>query len=426
MSHRNNDHAYFENEQGTQVPNEKLYFNKFRELGEPYNHHEDLSNFLDSAIRPQQRQPQIIPREFQGKSSRYDFYIGQKTWRALQRPSPPLLKVSLLFGVERDLDNLGLRYYFEQVEDRVLINIPGREGVRWSIGITGLEDVSRGITVNQVKHFLDRIGIQNMPYKITTLAAYSTGYSSLNQTVNEDLIPLQDVETVVYYDCVYRADKPPIPSGEAPVTLSAAETNNGPDEVDASHNGSAFNTQRARKRLLDATSNNVNLVAYMATPGGSPLYKNSTISGSQYTVDIPTRIDLRAATPGSPVTLMECLFALTITRCLAYAQKEGQVNDTEVPTTFKELRAGLPDRGQIASSTATLRAKPGFSPATTLLDWGRANAAKVKTAQKDIDAALKLISSRELMYVGGYPTPSNAGGALHAALLPEFGWEFLL
>jgi hypothetical protein len=231
----------------------------------------------------------------------------------------------------------------------------------------------------------------------------------------------------VYYDCVYRADKPPLPKGETPVALSAAETNNGADEIDASHNGSAFNTQRARKRLLDATSNNVNIVAYLATSGGSPLYKNSTISGPQYTVDIPTKIDLRAATPGSPVSSMECLFALIITRCLAYAEIEGQVNPTEVPKSFKDLRAVLPQRGEVASSTATLRAKPGFSPTTTLLDWGRANAANVKTAQGAVDAAIKLITERELMYVGGtYPGVTNPGGALHAALLPEFGWEFLL
>ncbi|HYU31889.1 MAG TPA: hypothetical protein VEW48_06980 [Thermoanaerobaculia bacterium] len=424
MSHRNYDHAYFENEQGTKVPGENLYFNKFRELGKPWNQNVDLTNYLDPSLRTQ-LQPQVIPRQSQGMASRYDFYIGQKTWNALARSPPPVLKVTLLFGVERDLDNLGLRYYFEQVEDRVLINIPGREGARWNIGISGLVDSSLGIVTNQVQDFFNLIGFTS-PYTITTLAAYSTGYGGLNQTVNEGLIPLKDVETVVYYDCVYRADKPALPSGEAPVALSAAETNNGADEIDASHNGSAFNTQRARKKLLDATSNNVKIVAYMATTGGSPLYKNPTISGPQYTVDIPTKIDLRAATPGSPVTLVECLFALTITRCLAYAEIEGQVNAREVPASFKDLRAGFPQRGQVASSTATLAAKPGFSPTTTLLDWGRANAAKVKTAQKDIDAAIKLISDRELMYVGGYPGPTNVAGALHAALLPEFGWEFLL
>src|SRR5437763_1790690 len=323
MRHRNYEHAYFENEQGSKVPSENLYFNKYREAGVPWNLTDDLSNFLDPAIRPQQRQPQAIPKEFQTLRSRYDFYISKKTWDNVQRAlaanaPPPTLKISLLFGVGQDLDNLGLRYYFEQVDDRVLINIPGLEGMRWNIGITGLEDASQGITTNQVKFFLDASGLKGVPFKITTLAAYSTGYGCLSQSVTEGLLPLQDIETVVYYDCVYRADKPPLPKGEAPVTLSAAETNSGPDEKDADHNGSAYNTQRARQRLLDATANRVNLVAYMATFGGSPHYLHSSIIGNpQYTVDFPTKIDLRTAVAGSPVTLAECLFALTLTRCLA-------------------------------------------------------------------------------------------------------------
>jgi hypothetical protein len=171
----------------------------------------------------------------------------------------------------------------------------------------------------------------------------------------------------------------------------------------------------------------------MATTAGSPRYSRPTVAtGNQYTVDFPTRIDLRANTPGSSVSFRESLFALALTRCLAFAQIDGQIRSTDVPRVFSDLAAVLPARGQVASSTATLRAKPGFSPATTLLDWGRANSAKVKLAQSQVAPAVKLISDHELMYPAprgnsiSYPSPGNEEGALHAALLPEFGWEFLL
>jgi len=40
--------------------------------------------------------------------------------------------------------------------------------------------------------------------------------------------------------------------------------------------------------------------------------------------------------------------------------------------------------------------------------------------------AVRLVSGHKLMYPQGYPAPGNEAGVLHASLLPEFGWEFLL
>ena len=437
MTSRSISHAWFDNERGTQVPGESLFLNKFRQLGLPWNYHENLKNYLDPATRPQQRQPQSMPSSAANELERFDIYVGQKTKkriddaRAASQPLPNL-KVSILWGVGSDLDNLGLRYYFEQVNDRVLVNVSGKEAPRWNIGISGLSDSSRGIDVNQVGYLFSKVGMNDVPRKISVLAAYSTGYGGLVQSVNESLLPLADVETVLFYDCTYRTDKPIALPADGPVVLSAEETNSGGDEVDKSgHAGSAFNTQRARARLKRAMGNTGKFVAYMATSGGSPLYLHPTTANKQqYTVDFSTRIDLRAPTPGSPVTFVQSLFALVLTRVLGYALTDGQVTVREVPQPFRSLAAVLPARGQVASTSATLVAKAGFSPATTLLDWGKTNKIAVLEANKQIVPAIQLISARGLMYPLSsgftYPSPGNEGGALHAGLIPEFGWEFLL
>lgn len=430
MKNRRAAHAYFEDEQGSPVKNENLHLNWFKESGRPLNYETKWSNPLDPTKR-KQVQPQDVPGEKQGQSFVYQSYVGMATWERIQEAmargnTPPELKITLLWGAGNqnggDIDASGLRYFLEKVEDRMLIEIPGEESPRINIGITGLFDPTRGIYVNQVASFLRASELKDVPYRITTLAAYSTGYGGLNQSVNEDLLPLKDVEAIVYFDCLYRADRPPLPAGVAPPRLSATEQNSGPDEYDPGHAGSAYNTRRAIDKVLAANSK-AKVVAYAATPGGSPRYLQG---GSHYVVDVPLLIDLRSAAAGSAVTPTEALFALSITRCLDFAEKEGLVSSSEVPATFKSLRAGLLPRGEIASSQETLKAKPGFLPQTTLLDWGNLYAAKVKAAQRDVIAAVKLISDHELIWPGGYPSPSNPGGVLHAAVLSEFGWEYLV
>ena len=158
--------------------------------------------------------------------------------------------------------------------------------------------------------------------------------------------------------------------------------------------------------------------------GGSPKYRNpSTSDKNQYAVDFPIKIDLRAASPGFPVSLQESFFALVLTRYLSYARIDGQVGLNEIPKVFNDLMKDLPRRGQIASKLSTLVRKPGFDPTTTLLDWGKTHEGLVKKANTESGTVIRLISDRELMYPGGYPSASDPGGILHAGLLPEFGWE---
>jgi len=456
---RDYENAYFEDEKGSPVPNDDLFKNKFKEsTAKSLNFHEDLENYLDPDVRIQ-RQPLKIPQGFEKRKSRYDIYIGSKTLKKVKDAKAaglpiPNVKVSLLFGVGQDLDNLGLRYYFEQVDDRILINVPGREpgqdGAkdRWNIGISGKImpiKTGSGTGINQIKRLIDKaksgIIVDDIPFKIVTLAAYSTGYGGLNQTVNEGLIPLDDIQTVVYYDCTYRADKPPPANDDvaAGKFLKPTEKNDAADELDLQHAGSAFNTRRAMTRISEANKG-VKIIAYMATLAGSPRYKFGEIITTNYTVDFPTKSDFRNPSPGFPpinnLSFAEAsLFTLTLTRCLKYALVDKQVKTDEIPKPFKDLvLETLPVRGKVASNKANLTNSPSGLPGQvmTIFDWGKAHEVSVRAATappgKILEAAVTLVSDRRLMYSNGWPhpTPKERNGILHAALLPEFGWEFLI
>jgi len=463
MAPRNTNSAYFVDEQDGKVsPEGGGFLNKFKwhnvqgpnalehpigcDLSIPARNYLDPFCVIDEGrpeLRVKLRQPQVfIPVKNRNQRGPICLYIGSKTWKNMldaraDGKAPPQLKISLLFGIGNDVDNLGLRYFFEQVNDRLLINIPGIEQEpKWGIGITGLKNLERNIISDQINTVInfafENTVFKAVRYKIATLAAYSTGYRGLNQTVNEGLIPLDDIETVVYYDCVYRSDnpKPAKDDDDPPESLTKIEKmhKNCVDESNETSKDSAYNTRRALTRIDHTSTKKVNFVAYMSTPKGSPLYPSIYPSNSpskDYTVDFPTKIDLRTSEN------QNALFAIAITRCLRYAQLDGQINSTQVPSEFKALESDLPGRGTVASSDLTYKPKNGFTPQRTLHGYWTSHKDKIQLALKEgkgspMGKAFQLISGRELIYRGGYPSPGNEMGILHFALIPEFGWEYLL
>ena len=177
MARTYDDNAWWPEEAGSAISGSTLFANKFKAAAAgTVNFHTNLKNFLDPRLRTQ-RQPQTMP---QGSDtpSRYDLFAGS---RVMQRVAAarraggalPELKVTLLFGVGQDLDNLGLRFFFEQVDDTILINIPGAEQPRWNFGISGLKDVSRGVVEDQVKKLIEASALgSGVPHKIAILATH--------------------------------------------------------------------------------------------------------------------------------------------------------------------------------------------------------------------------------------------------------------
>src|SRR5271166_4260199 len=141
MPRNYDDNAWWSEERGSAIPGSTLFTNKFKEAGSgTVNWNGQLKNYLDPGVRTQ-RQPQYMPPRSH-QPARYDLFAGSQVKRRVDqargsRKPLPNLKVTLLFGVGQDLDNLGLRFFFEQVDDAILINIPGAEAPRWNIGITG-------------------------------------------------------------------------------------------------------------------------------------------------------------------------------------------------------------------------------------------------------------------------------------------------
>src|SRR5262249_15462785 len=130
-----------------------------------------------------------------------------------------------------------------------------------------------------------------------------------------DLVPLAPVKRLVFFDCIYRTDKPAIPSGAPDATLAPKDrpefTTAPPrlrvlDEGHEPFQPRPFNTRRAIEKLTSASSGCV-VAGYSATPGGSPrygLYERVVNSagkeedrlrtpGTRPVVDIPVLVELR-------------------------------------------------------------------------------------------------------------------------------------
>ncbi|MEU2898081.1 hypothetical protein ACWC4E_33215 [Streptomyces sp. NPDC001273] len=85
-----------------------------------------------------------------------------------------------------------------KTEPSALILVPGVEPAsktdpRWGVGINELD----------VRRLLETAVGRPVNYRISVLAAFSTGINGLNQTLAHDLVDVSRVERIVIYDCLY-------------------------------------------------------------------------------------------------------------------------------------------------------------------------------------------------------------------------------
>lgn len=383
-------------------------------------------------------QPESAPSQGSARSVSYTLCIPPKLWKKYvawlrsvvlttvavdntsAQPKYPV-NVTLFFAApdnDQAIDTLGFRFFLKDVDDTIFVVIPNFE----THGATRKEPKNAGITTKMIEALLTAIGAQvgipvRFDFKVTCATAYSAGYGGLAQSINNELFDLQHLKKIVYYDCLYRADHPPLPAGQALPRLERGEDNTGPDEIDSQHRASAFNTRRAIIKARSKSAN-VQVVAYCATLGGSPKY----LEGNKgYTVAVDKLIDLRAG------NLPNYLFALSLARVLVMARDEGIITPSEIPPPILALyNSVLPARGLIASATSQLTtSKTGFIPTTTLKNWGDIHSALINDAKSIFDEAAALVGNKRLFYVG-YPSRGNPGGMLHIAQIFEFGWEEFL
>lgn len=461
---RQPDEAFFEDEFSTTRNANGSHPNRFDNPPVGVSAGIELSNPLDRTVNPVP-QPEDIPPVWHGGKSRYRIFVPQAVAstvaEAKRRRAPrPRINLTILWGVGTEIRAHGLRAMFEHAKQTVLINVPGREGgwtdlpngtdgrtglPAWGIGISRT-GTATAAPEDQIRKIIDHAGLDYAEPSIRILAAYSTGFKGLVGSLNNDLLPLDDLVRVIFFDCLYRADEPRLPQGVTAPRPLPEERNSGPDELDLipdpdrpctprerNHMGSPFNTRRALDKVL-ARRPRADIIAYSVTLAGSPVYlRPSTADPVQHTASVPSRglVELRAvpeclrAVPPVPrerreaaLRVNNALTALIFTRYLKTGVQDRFFTEAQVPRAFVELFPQLPPRGGIASTEFTSRAR-GVMPLTS---WHRANENRINNALRSLGTAKALIDRHQLILPGA----SGLGEELHRGFIPEFGWEFLL
>jgi len=355
--------------------------------------------------------------------------------KAKSSPALDPIPVTLLLGRSDEEFGYGLRFYFERAGTGALLCVGGREGGdaggRWNVGITQ----------KTIETIFSGAGLKGKP-QVQVLAGYSTGYGMV-QTINNDLIPLAPIKRLVFFDCIYRTDKPALPKGESAPALATGDqpefggAPKGQVMLDEHKEGfvrQPFNTRRAIKRLLAANSNCV-IAAYSCTSGGSPRYalwkddKSSILMlGTRPIVEIPKLSDLRiekvfATSSWSPSSAYD---ALIISRYLELGTKAGLITATDPPKTYQDIiKIGVPARGSVFSSAAVqaLITVPTGVTTTDLMTWAKSLPTKPSGSERT--TAGKLLLDHNLILPGWEYGVNDLTEYRHAGCLSEFGWELL-
>lgn len=376
-----------------------VHFSKFTSpLGLPLSAVLSLKNPLDpstpGAAALAQPESHMVP-SVRGRDHEYVIFIPPPVIAFALVPGSNI-KVSVLFGAFDEYNRHGLRTFFEGSPNRVLVVIPGIEAAAegnanqaWGIGIT--TDMVRQL-------FVAAVPAMAASFTIDTLAGYSTGYRGVNGTINNRLIPLADIQRLIFYDALFWGDEPPLPPGQTPPA-------NPPGVSPPTNPASPRNTWRMLA-AVKAANPAVQIITYeVVEPGGTPR------DGGKLRVDVPTAslINLKP--------LESALTALALARVLGNGIQDGYFTLGQIPPKVAALIPSLPARGTLASSTLTAaRAANG-----TLANWAAANGANVPGAALSAAAGLALIRANRLM---GWLVPS-AGDMRHDSFMQEFAWEFL-
>lgn len=319
------------------------------------------------------------------------------TYRIFRPPnfSATETKVSLLFGLGQEMMMKGLRTFFERFTDRVLIVISGLQRqspiVAQSIG----RPWGVGIDHYVIDQLLKDVGA-GPKYKIDVVAGFSAGYMGFNGTLNNFAfnaaqMDLTDVETVILYDSLYKAEKP------AP----------------------GDNTKNALSRIARVAKNPPRLILYEVTAGTERVGTDTTVPQQWLSTTFPGRyglIDLKA--PAST----KALSALLCARLFDAAVADGYIEDRTLAAPLRTLIGSLRSipRGTVISPLPSLFSTPSGTPLTT---WASSNQKSVEAVYGLRDTLVKTIKRPDLNLMGFSPFDFNT--VLHDNFLSEFAWEFL-
>jgi hypothetical protein len=330
-----------------------------------------VDNPLDASVpaantgRPAKlTRPETIPKAQQGTQGTLHLFVPA----AVRSTPPDVIRLTLHYCVGSEMNRHGLEIFFATSTDRALITVPGREAgwitpaVSWGIGITS----------KQIDDLFTAASMPNQKWQVEIMTGYSTGYRGVNGTINNSLLPINKLKTLIFYDALYAANEPS-PGGNT-------------------------------KLMLGALPAGVQLVAYDVTDGGTPHPFRVALPSGAITIDLKSRFT--------------SLSALIFARLLEKGLKDNYIKAAEVPAPVQTLIAnGLPARGTLASSSV----RQPLATSGTLDDWAKLAANKPAIAAINTNKTWALVRDRELM---GWRV-AGPGDLAHDGFIPEFGWEFL-
>jgi len=292
---------------------------------------------------------------------------------ALEAPEPALLII--VEGIEPEY----LITFFNPANPGIMTAPPeSRELLannRWGAGINEV------IIKNIISHHFGR----PVDYDIVVCAAFSTGYLGLYGVISNNLIPIQSLERVIIYDCLYSLLGQPLSY-----------------------------VKRAKPT--------VEIICYVATGRG----------GNDYLPQQPERIRnlVLGNIPGwRYIDLISnpAYHTLASSRVIDQARSHENPIITQLPVDFErilnDVTTRLPSRGTVVSDPGIYKKVRGSIPSTkvTLMEFGIANGNRIGLWFGQITTVRQCLGNAELL---GWPSPP--GEEWHDMILIEFAWEYLI
>lgn len=294
-----------------------------------------------------------------------------------------LIKVAILFAVGDQMQRAGLRSYFKDSGDSVLITCPGTESKpAWGWGIDS----------TMIDKLFAAAGMKAIDWKIHVIAAYSTGYRGMQGSILNGTIPLTDLKRVIFYDCLYIADD----------------------------YQTGFQTQDAVTKVMAVTPR-PQLIIYEATSGGTIRYGAANKRPpDSLAINEPGQVLINLKKQSSIQS------AFSYARLLDEAIIDGFFKASDVP--YLATLLPLPKRGTLVSDPAAM---PASATGKELLSaWGTRKATAIAKLQRADAAACvfnhKLMGWFPIRFAGNTLETDTTAAMLHDYFLPEFAGEFLV